>query len=194
MKNKTKTRAKKEVPVNLEGEFWTDITDFKDWYSCSNTGRIKSMERIIKYSNGGIRKTPSLLIKGSISKNGYLGVALRKSGIVKYFSIHRLVALTLIPNPENKPYVNHKDGNKLNNRVDNLEWSTCQENTKHAWDNGLCTIPLGELNNSSKLTESQVLEIRKLKGLDTHLSISKKYGVSQATISNILNRKIWTHI
>lgn len=194
MIDKKVARSKKEFPIDLYGELWNDIKYFKDWYSSSNTGRIKSLSRTVIYSNGGIRDVPSFLVKGSLSKNGYLRVALYKNGSAKYFSIHRLVAETFIPNPDNLPQVNHINGIKTDNSVENLEWSSCENNTRHAWKNSLCTSPMGELNNKSKLTEKQVLEIRSLKGMQSHLSISKLYGVSRISVTNILNRKSWTHI
>lgn len=79
------------------------------------------------------------ILKSHLSRRGYLRVKLQKDGEKLSTGIHRLVALTFIPNPENKPEVNHKDGNKLNNHVFNLEWVTTKENVCHAWKTGLIT-------------------------------------------------------
>jgi len=109
-------------------EEWKAIADSNGEYYISNQGRVKShkfgKERILK---------PGLI--GS----GYQFVDLCFKGKKPTSrTIHKLVALAFIPNPENKPQVNHKDGDKLNNCIDNLEWVTRQENVRHAWENGLC--------------------------------------------------------
>lgn len=87
--------------------------------------------------NGEIRNTDTKnLIKGSVTRSGYKMVALFVNGRKSNKQVHRLVALSFIPNAENKPQVNHKDKNKLNNCLDNLEWVTAKENMKHHYDNG----------------------------------------------------------
>lgn len=79
-----------------------------------------------------------------------MNVVLYKNGKQKNISVHRLVGIMFIPNPENKPEINHKDTNKLNNHISNLEWNTKKENIEHAWDNGLCKIVVGEGNLHNK--------------------------------------------
>lgn len=118
---------------------------------------------------------------------GYLRVSIGK----KLMFIHRLVAEKYIPNPENKPQVNHKDGNKLNNCVDNLEWVTNQENRNHAVDNDLQVT--GEKCSWSKLTEDNVREIRANPGYENEYW-ARKFGVSRSTISDVVNYRTWKHI
>ena len=111
----------------------------------------------------------------------------------KSWYVHRLVAETFLPNPENKTEVNHKNGNKTDNRVENLEWSTRSENLKHAFEAGLHN-QLGEAHRSNKLSKESVLEIRQnAQGLSQE-ALGTKYGVSQKAISSIINRKTWRHI
>jgi DNA-directed RNA polymerase specialized sigma24 family protein len=109
--------------------------------------------------------------------------------------VHRLVANAFIPNPDDKKNVNHKDGNKVNNIVSNLEWCTHTENNRHAFAMNLKTALKGENHASAKLKESEVLEILKYKGTGIkHKEISKIFGVSQRTIGNILRGARWKHL
>lgn len=117
-------------------EVWKDIAGYEGAYQISNFGRVKSLEREvnIRLFNVGLtkRKVPELIRKQIIYKNGYVGVQLHKQQKVKLHLIHRLVAQAFLPNPENKPEVNHKNGDKLDNRVENLEWVTASENEQHS--------------------------------------------------------------
>lgn len=121
-------------------EKWKDILYYKDYYQISNHGNFKTKERKIYDSNGNhIRTNPSKLMK--INKWRYLNIGLNKNSKQKRFNVHRLVALHFVPNPNNLPHINHKDGNKHNNSSDNLEWCTSSDNAKHAYNNGLRTPP-----------------------------------------------------
>jgi len=122
----------------MEEEIWKDIPGFEGIYRASNLGRIMSVSRI-KYVN--TPKKPKLseniILKQCItSKARYLAVLLWKNDKGHSKRVHILIAKTFIPNPLNKPEVNHKDLNKFNNRVDNLEWMTRSENIKHSFDAG----------------------------------------------------------
>ena len=134
-------------------------------------------------------------------KKGYLGFDHKVNNTsVSSGRVHRLVAKAFIPNPDNKPQVNHKDGNKQNNHVSNLEWVTDQENRQHAIDNNLFkTIKQKERarcerNNMAKLKNSDVIEIRKLLPNLSHTEIAKRYGVSRSTITLIANNKTWNYV
>jgi hypothetical protein len=115
--------------MKTQKEQWKAIAECNGEYHISDYGRVKSYkrgkERILK---------PVLLGRPG---NQYLAIGICINGKLKMHKIHRLVALEFISNPENKPQVNHKDGNKLNNHIGNLEWMTNQENQQHAWDSGL---------------------------------------------------------
>lgn len=120
-------------------EIWRDIVDYEGLYQVSNLGRVRSLDRYVKTTPNGIETTR--LHKGKILTpkiNRYAQVALSKNGVPSYHYIHRLVAIAFIPNPDNKPEVNHINGlEKLNNCVDNLEWATRKENEQHKHANGL---------------------------------------------------------
>ncbi|MFO8039896.1 MAG: HNH endonuclease [Sodalinema sp.] len=139
-------------------------------------------------------------IKPSLNKKGYLQVCLQGA---KSYRIHRLVAELFIPNPEQKPQVNHIDGNKLNNSVENLEWVTNQENKDHAISNGLwdnisekiAVRQKGAGNSSAKLSETDVLDIyERLRNGEPVGEIAKFYGVNHSNISAIKSGKSWGHL
>ena len=133
-------------------------------------------------------------------RNGYLIIHTvmggRKNCKDINFFIHRLVALAFIPNPDNLPEVNHKDGNKFNNCVVNLEWCTPSENIRHAVKMGMRGDFKGSKNGRAKLDEGQVMEIKHLlKDSDlTMVEIAKRYNVSKQIISRINSNKIWKHV
>ena len=156
-----------------------------DNYLISDQGRVFSYKR-------------SIFLKPRKNQKGYLNVNLCKNGIVKNHKIHRLVALAFIPNTENKPTVNHMDSDRTNNFVENLEWNTHSENTQHGYDFGLKKPPClkGIKNGRAKLSENQVLEIRRLHktGNYIHKDLGEMFGVDNSHICKIVNRKKWTHI
>ncbi len=177
--------------INME--VWEKVIGYEN-YEVSNLGNVKTLKR--NYWNGRgwcVRKEK--LIKIQFDTN-YSCVGLYKKDSLKGKTIllHRIVAIAFIPNPDNKPCVNHIDGNKRNNNVDNLEWCTHSENTKHACRTGLILPTNGEINGMSRLTEKDILEIRGFeKGTNQRL-IAEKYNVTRNTICSIINRRAWKHI
>lgn len=117
-------------------EKWKDIINYEGYYQISNFGNIRSLDRKIRFNKGYSIKKGKML-KPILNKKGYYKVSLSKKQKEKRFFIHRLVAIHFIENPLSKEQVNHKDGNKKNNRADNLEWCTNLENQRHAIKNGL---------------------------------------------------------
>ena len=117
-------------------EEWKDIKGFEGWYQVSNLGEVRSIERQIN-NNGTLQTYKSHILKPSITKKGYFYVILYKNSKGTHKYIHRLVAEYFIDNPDRLQQVNHIDGYKTNNLVDNLEWCNNSENQKHAYIHGL---------------------------------------------------------
>jgi hypothetical protein len=117
-------------------EIWKDVVGYEGIYEVSNYGRVKRLETLVKNKNGyRLVKEKILNIPSHIYQSVFLS-----NGKVKQQYVHRLVANAFIPNPLNKEQVNHKDGNKLNNNLSNLEWVTKAENQIHAIENGLIDL------------------------------------------------------
>lgn len=114
-------------------ELWKDIPDYPG-YQASNIGRIRSKDRVVHYSDGRNRKYKGTVLRPRANGLGYLEVypGFAPNGRRNTVGVHRLIAMAHIPNPEEKPFINHKDGNPGNNNINNLEWVTPQENSQHA--------------------------------------------------------------
>ena len=110
----------------VDGEIWRDVVGYEGLYEVSNKGRVKTLLGKEEY-----------ILKISPNKNGYYKTSLSKAGKATTCLVHVLVAKAFIPNVTGKPTVNHKDGNRLNNNVENLEWATYSENLQHSYDIGL---------------------------------------------------------
>lgn len=122
-------------------EIWKDIKGYEGLYQVSNLGKVRSLDRKILFKNGHIQFFKGKILSLSKDKNGYIHIILHKDNKTKIFRVHRLVAETFIPNLENKPQVNHIDGNKENNCLSNLEYCTIKENHIHAYRTGLHNAP-----------------------------------------------------
>ena len=115
-------------------EIWHPCAGFETHYEVSNMGNVRSIERYANNGhNNGLRKLPSKVLKSAVGKSGYLLVTFSVDNTQSSQNVHRLVARAFICNDANKPQVNHKDGNKQNNCLDNLEWATASENGLHAY-------------------------------------------------------------
>jgi len=119
----------------MENEIWLPVEGFECLYEISSHGRIKSLDKSWVNDRGGLCRKPGKLLTPDTT-NGYYHIKLWQNGRFKWFQIHQLVAIAFIPNPENKPHVNHKNSIRSDNRVENLEWCTPKENLAHAVEKG----------------------------------------------------------
>ena len=175
-------------------EIWKIIENTDEQYSVSNLGNVKSNERTIFRSNGRPHYIRERVLKQG-TDNNYKKVSLKINGKFNTKAVHRLVALSFIPNPDNKPQVNHIDGNPSNNLVTNLEWVTNSENQLHAYNTLDRKPQSGENNGMSKLTYDDVLYIRE-QALTRgryygRKELALKFNVSEGTIKEVVTNKIW---
>lgn len=165
-------------------EEWKEIKGFEGAYMISNTGKVLSIPR-----RGTKQRKPALRAL-SLNHDGYVKVRLLYKGKDETARVHRLVAEAFIPNPEGKETVNHIDGNKENNNVDNLEWADRHEQMLHAYKHNLKMPMRGAENPLSKLTKEQIEAIRKeyVRQSKEHgtVALGEKYGVNNATIGLIV--------
>lgn len=162
------------------------------WYNTKHWGgliQISNKERVRSFKTGKER-----ILSINISDKGYKRVTIREAKTQKVLTplIHRLLAEAVIPNPHNLPEVNHKDGNKLNNSISNLEWCDKLHNMRHAFKTGLMKQCIGENKPQSKLNEKAVVDIFNSK--ESCRKLAKKYGVCYSLISGVRRGSVWNHV
>lgn len=161
-------------------EEWRDVVGYESYFRVSNHGKIFS-------------KRTNKILKTHVHKSGYVIFSTRfdgKNSKATCFKVHRLIATAFLDNPYKKPVVNHIDGNKQNNHVDNLEWVTYSENLIHAYSTGLSKPKKGDNNPQAKLTMIQVKEIRSRYKprckVDGQRALGREFGVNKNTIRDVI--------
>lgn len=183
------------IEEDMLTEVWKDVEGYPG-YQVSNMGRVKSLVKAYRRED--------IILKGSPNTTGYILVQLypepRKR---KSLLVHRLVMLTFQPNPMmDELEVNHKDLDTTNNKMSNLEWVTQKENKEHyqasdKFKTVIIKVPKGEDQHLSKLSNEQVIEIRRLYSANEHGSRKKlreKFGIAESTLRQILQGKTWKHL
>lgn len=159
-----------------------DVIGYEGLYAVTKEGRVWSYR-----ANRFMKTTPD--------SKGYVIMDLNRNGKRFSVSLHRLIAIAFVVNPNNLPVINHKNGIKSDNRAENLEWCTQSENNQHAYDTGLAHGMKGTKHWNVKLIESNVIEIRNSVSHGVRrMILAKKFGVTRTTIGDIIRRRSWTHI
>lgn len=166
--------------MSMSEETWRDAPGYDGLYMVSDLGNVASL-------GGRKGSEPFKVLRQSYMGSGYRKVTLRKNGAHVNASVHRMVAMAFVPNPENKPFVNHIDGNKENNAASNLEWVNRSENAMHA--SRVLGRHGGGVCRSVKITESEAVEI--FKSDEPASAIARKYGISDTMVRRIKQRKAW---
>ena len=163
-------------------EIWKDVIGYEDYYQVSNLGNVRSKDREVNAWHGIVLKKGRVL-KQSIGNNGYYSVCFQINNIKKQHSVHRIVAQAFIPNLDNMPYINHKDENRLNNNIKNLEWCSAKYNINY----GTCKERRNETKRDkcklSKTTLQYNLDGTLIKEWKSTKEIERKLGFSNQGIS-----------
>ena len=163
----------------MKGEIWKPIEGFEGYYQISNMGRVKSLERTVRNSRG-CRTVAERILNPQSNSKGYLYVNLYKDGKMKRCRVNRLVAQAFLPNPDNLPCINHKDENKQNNCMDNLEWCSRSYNLTYN----------DRAKKVSEKNKKPIYSINKVSGLIMYWNSAKEasrvLGIAPQSISNCL--------
>jgi len=173
-------------------EVWKDIPGYDGICQVSDYGNVRSLDREVM-KLGFTKRIKGIPRKQYKDKAGYMIVALQKENKSRNWRVHRLVAFAFFGESiGDRICVNHRNGKKADNRVENLEWCSYGDNNRHSYDVLNRATIKGESHGQSKLTGKQVLYIRKSKNSPN--TLAKKFNVTASTISSVLNRKTWKHI
>jgi flagellar hook-basal body complex protein FliE len=166
-------------------EIWKSIEGFEGRYEVSSLGRFKALGRPIVYKDGRKGNLNEKMIKGSIGNNGYYSITFDST---TRKLAHRVVAETFLGKQEYRLTVNHKDGIKTNNSIDNLEWATYKENNDHARNTGLCNQH-GNNTNLTKFSEQLIAALKKVKNKyqTSAGDLAEIFDMSQSHVYEILN-------
>lgn len=175
-----------------EEEIWKDVIGYEGLYQISTLGNVKALKKIRNVGPGckSIRVYPEKIMRPSISRDGYSLIGFRKDGLCTTYLVHRLIALHFIPNPENKPQVNHINGVKTDNTVVNLEWVTVSENGLHSYKNGLQKPQKGKDHVNSKPLRQLTLEGELVRTWESCRQVERTLGYPNTHINACCNGKI----
>lgn len=175
-------------------ERWLPVVGMEDAYEVSSAGRVRSLTRIRRTKHGVRQPWPRKMLTLSCASGGYLRVTLCKDAILRPCPVHRLVLETFDRPPLPGEQANHKNFDKQDNRIENLEWVTPLQNTQHAEAGGRRDSQRGSASHLAKLEVSDIPEIRRrVANGSRHWEVAADYGVTRAAISHIIAGRNWRH-
>lgn len=171
-------------------EIWKDIKGYEGLYQVSNLGRVRSLDHYRENGTSEYIQKGRVLKQATIKRNGYCYVTLSKKGKLRKFRVHRLVAIAFIPNTENKPYINHLNAIRADNRVQNLEWCTQSENVKYSYNIGNSKSPAYWKNKGDKMKWiNEGKHCKKVMQYDLNMNkISEFMNIAEAGRKTLTNR------
>lgn len=193
--NSTRKSLRQKVQVHPDGsrEYWRDVPGYQGYYRISDKARVKSLGRFVKCCYGSKQWRPEKILTPKIDKNGYSNVSLSRDGKKYYCGVHTLILLAFVGPKPRGMQCRHLNGKPWNNNPKNLCWGTSKEDRQDMIRHG--TIATGERHGCSKLTEKQVLKIRRLRSYGTKLKeLETMFGISTTMVKSIIYRKNWKHI
>ena len=168
---------------SISPEEWRPVVGYEGWYIISNLGRLQRI-------HAGLGTWPGRILRGNRDRYGYLWVRLYRDGQYRSHKVHQLAAQAFLGPPLGRE-VNHKNGIKADNRVENLEWVTVAQNRRHAFATGLQVAVTGERTGSAKLKWADILVIRAGRGKITQQELADRYGVSDSAICRAQTGRNW---
>lgn len=169
---------------------WREIPGYEGLYEISDSGIVRSIERLIVRSRNGVKPVPQKIKKPTLRKDGYLRVNLWKGCQRRTFAVHRLVLMAFVGFPPEGHEACHANGIRADNRLENLRWDTKKANYADARAHGTCTT--GERNGRAKLTREQAAEIRA--STLSYSQLASAYGVSRAAVHYIKSNRGWKEV
>lgn len=176
-------------------EIWKPIENYETRYEVSSFGNIRRLADVPRVDNRGRvtgRKMRAMV--GGVNSFGYRTVILTKDNKARSFKVHRLVAKAFLSNQNERPQVNHINGVKTDNRVENLEWCTNQHNVLHAFKLGLNKVRRGEANNLARITEKDAIFIKRNKGIIPRKELMQQFSLCARAINRIQKGELWSHV
>ena len=177
---------------NNRVEVWKDYKDYEGLYQASNLGRMRSLDRWVSSKNGSMQFKKGRILKLINHNRGYLSVNLCKNNKRKTYLVHRIIAETFLPNPDNLPCVNHKDENKLNNNVDNLEYCSVLYNNSYGTRLQRCSVKMRNRKEWSKPVDVYDLNMNFIETLPSIEECGRKYNLKIANVIHCCNGGRWS--